>query len=533
MKVKLNSMAIGLCASVCAAIVFTSLAVAAGSQQKVQIVKPEAHGISLPMRELAAPQPGEIAPAGSASVARVVSAPATANPPAKPSSNDPVVQTTPEPLSSTITEVSFNGLAAIPGDEPALAEANGAAGATQFVEAVNDSYAVYDKTTGNLLAGPVPIWRLFKAIPGNCGKHLGINVNAQYDKLAGRWVLNSHVQLTSGYLQCIAVSQTSDATGSYYLYSFNLSPNRGQNSRMGLWSDAYYLAGNELNPTTNKFITAVACAFDRNAMLTGAIATSVCINVGGTYRYLMPSDLDGTTAPPTGSPNYYMNLAKSALDIWQFHVDFTNPTSSTLTGPTAVTVASYSNACPGSKGVCIPQQNSTQLLNSVTGLLLYRLAYRNLGTYESLLVSHTVNPPTAAYAGVRWYEVRSPGSAPTLYQQGTFSPDGTSRWVSSIAQDKLGNIAVGYSVSSSSVNPGIAYAVRVPSDPLGTLETETTALAGPGAQQPKDDVWGDYSSMAVDPTDDCTFWYTNEYLPSNGTNNWATYISSFKIAGCM
>jgi hypothetical protein len=135
--------------------------------------------------------------------------------------------------------------------------------------------------------------------------------------------------------------------------------------------------------------------------------------------------------------------------------------------------------------------------------------------------------------GVRWYEIRGPNGTPAVFQQGTFSPDSNSRWMGSIAMDKVGDIAVGYSVSSSQIHPAIRYAVRIPTDPAGTLEPETSIIAGTGSQLRNLNRWGDYSSMAIDPVDDCTFWYTNEYLKSSGTFNWSTRLGSFKISGCQ
>jgi len=133
---------------------------------------------------------------------------------------------------------------------------------------------------------------------------------------------------------------------------------------------------------------------------------------------------------------------------------------------------------------------------------------------------------------VRWYEIRDPGGVPTIHQQGTFSPDSVSRWMGSIAMDKAGNIAVGYSVSSGSINPGIRLTGRVPTDTLGTLEAEQSVIRGTGSQSGSNR-WGDYSSMSVDPVDDCTFWYSNQYLKTTGSKNWSTRIYAFKFPACQ
>jgi hypothetical protein len=166
---------------------------------------------------------------------------------------------------------------------------------------------------------------------------------------------------------------------------------------------------------------------------------------------------------------------------------------------------------------------------------MYRLAYRNFTTHESLVVNHSVQVGTSRknpFTGVRWYELRSPGGTPTVFQQGTYAPDSNFRWMGSIGMDKVGNIAVGYSVSSSQIHPAIRYTGRVPTDPLGTLAAEASIIEGAGSQTRNLNRWGDYSSIAIDPVDDCTFWYTTEYLKANGTFNWSTRIASFKFPSC-
>src|SRR4029079_7476005 len=208
--------------------------------------------------------------------------------------------------------------------------------------------------------------------------------------------------------------------------------------------------------------------------------------------------------------------------------------NATLTGPTTIAVAAFSPACGG--GACVPQPGTREKLDSLGDRLMYRPAYRNRGGTETLVVSHSVkvsgNKKTEV-DGVRWYEVRSPNATPSVFQQGTFSPDATSRWMPSAAMDKLGNIAVGDSASSGTVHPAVRYAVRQAGDPLGTLQAETSVIEGAGSQLTNLNRWGDYSAMTIDPVDDCTFWYTNEYEKADGTFNWSTRIASFKITGCQ
>jgi hypothetical protein len=190
-------------------------------------------------------------------------------------------------------------------------------------------------------------------------------------------------------------------------------------------------------------------------------------------------------------------------------------------------VAPFNRLCPGSN--CIPQPNTTQTLASIGDVPNFRVAYRNFGDHETIVLNHSVQAGTSG--GVRWYELRDPNGAATVFQQGTFAPDANWRWMAGVATDKAGNIAVGYSLSGTTVRPSVAVAVRGPSDPPGTLGSEQVMFTGTGSQTATLARWGDYSAMTVDPEDDCTFWYTTEYIPTDGTFNWRTRIVSFSLSG--
>jgi Concanavalin A-like lectin/glucanases superfamily/Domain of unknown function (DUF2341) len=405
-------------------------------------------------------------------------------------------------------------------------DTNGAVGATQYVQWVNGSFAVFNKTTGSLLYGPVAGNTLWSGFGAPCQTNNDGDPVAQYDKLADRWVM-SQFAVTGGppYYLCVAVSTTSDATGSYNRYAFSYS-NLNDYPKLGVWPDAYYVSFNMFNG--NSFVGSRVCALDRTAMLAGSVATQQCFQLSSSFGGVLPSDLDGTTTPPAGAPNYFVNFGTNSLNFWQFHVSWSNPSSTTLTGPINIPVAAFSPACNG--GACIPQSGSPpQKLDSLGDRLMYRLAYRNFGDHEALVVNHSVTAGNSV--GVRWYEIRTP-STPVVHQQGTYAPDSLYRWMGSIAMDRVGNIAVGYSVSSGSMHPAIRYTGRAPSDALGTLAAESSIIEGGGSQGKFLNRWGDYSAMTVDPVDDCTFWYTNEYLKTNGTFNWSTRIVSFKFPTC-
>jgi len=449
--------------------------------------------------------------------------------PALPASvtQDQALQQLSLPLVSTTPGLDFDGIGA---DGVAPPDTNGSVGATQFVQIVNVEYAVYNKTSGAVLLPPTPIHIIWKGFSGDCANGDGSDPVVLYDKAAQRWVVGQMNDTLTSY--CMAVSTTSDATQSYYRYEFSFGSNTNTPDypKLAVWPDAYYWAANTFSgPTT--FVGANPCAFDRATMLNGGPANMICMQQNSSIDSLLPADLDGTTPPPTGEPNFYLQLgAANNLNLFKFHVDFTTPSNSTFTGPTAIPVASFSEACGG--GTCIPQPGTTQQLDSLGDRLMFRLVYRNFGDHESLVVNHSV--VAGSSVGVRWYEIRSPNATPTVFQQGTFSPDSQYRWMGSIAMDQSGDIAVGYSASSSSNFPAVRYTGRVPSDPVGTMESEVSIIEGTGSQTigSSGDRWGDYSSMSVDPADDCTFWYTNEYLTTDGSFNWNTRIGSFKFTSC-
>src|SRR3982075_3215366 len=442
---------------------------------------------------------------------------------------DPVLQTaTIAPPTPPVLQ-SFEGLGngqygfSVTGAPP---DTNGTVGATQYVQWVNTSFAIFNKTNGALISGPTAGNTLWSGFGGGCQTNNDGDPIVIYDKLAQRWVFSQFSVTTTPYLQCIAVSTTSDATGTYNRYSFQYT-NFDDYPKMSVWSDAYYETFNMFAGGTT-FVGADACAYNRSAMLAGTAATQVCFQQGTSVGGLLPADIDGTTAPPAGSPNYMLYFGTNNLNLFKFHVDFTTPSNSTFTGPTVINVAAFSPLCGG--GTCVPQPSVTQQLDSLADRLMYRLAYRNFGSHESLAVNHSV--VAGSGGGVRWYEIQNPSGTPTVAQQSTFAPDSNYRWMGSIAMDQAGDMAVGYSVASSSLNPTIRYTGRVPSDPSGTMEAEVNVVTGTGSQTTGLSRWGDYSAMQVDPVDDCTFWYTTEYIKTNGTFNWNTRIANFKFPTC-
>jgi Carboxypeptidase regulatory-like domain len=439
------------------------------------------------------------------------------------SAADPVLQILAGPLVSTTSPNSFAGLGlGFPGFTVQYIppDTNGAAGETQYVQWVNASFAVFDKSTGTVVYGPADGNTLWSGFGGPCQNNNSGDPIAQFDKVAGRWVMMQPV-FRHPYYVCVAVSTSSDAAGSYYRYAFPVS-NFPDYPKLGVWPDGYYISFNQFKG--NSFLGAAVCALDRDSMLFGNPATMQCFTLGSAYGGLLPSDLDGLTMPPDGSPDFVLNFGNNSLNLWKFHVDFNNAANSTFVGPVSLPVAPFTEACGG--GSCIPQSGTSQLLDSLGDRLMYRLAYRNFGPNESLVLNHSVDTGNGN-TGIRWYEIRDPNGTPAVYQEGTYAPDSNYRWMGSIAMDNVGNIALGYSVSGDSMHPAIRYTGRVPGDPSGVMEGEQTIVDGTGSQT-NYNRWGDYSGMTVDPMDDCTFWYTTEYLQTTGYY-WSTRIASFNF----
>jgi hypothetical protein len=502
------------------------------AQTRPDVIRDAKHDVSPPLLSLTS------APLQNTGAQRQALVPRPTRAPVTSAQQDPVARQPIAPLSGVSTVLNFDGQSAddnrdVLGFAFVPPDTNGAIGATQFVQIVNVTFAVYDKRTGTLTFGPVAINAVWKDFGGPCEAGNGGDPVVLYDQVAGRWLI-SQLQFNSTFTsnqQCIAVSNSSDATGSYNRYEFDFGANLPDYPKFGVWPDAYYYTAN-IFASGHTFIGAQACAFDRAPMLVGGPTTMICFQNPPSVASLLPSDLDGKTLPPAGSPNFFAEIADSTdLNLFQLHADFANPTNSTFSGPAVIPVAPFNEICNRAINLaCIPEPPPGEKVDGLGDRLMFRLAYRNFGDHESLVVNHTV--AGGPLAGVRWYEIRSPGASPFVFQQGTVVHPNINFWMGSIAMDKTGNIALGFSASSMNLDPSVELVGRVPNDPLGTMEGPTVAVTGTGVQQASFHRWGDYSSMALDPKDDCTFWYTQEYYKTTGSFNWATRITAFKFNSC-
>ena len=459
-------------------------------------------------------------------------------------SSDPVVQNwdasvfagkgpnIPVPI-RTFDGIPFPGV----GCNCAPPDPNGAVGLTQYVQIVNEAYQVFDKATGNSVLGPRSISSIWTGFGGVCETGGSGDPVVLYDHLANRWLISQFAGTSTITDECVAISTTSDATGSYNRYGFHLGSNFFDYPHLGVWSDAYYMSMNVFNAAGTTYLGPQPFAFDRSKMLNGQAATFVSpvAPLGGSVDPFLPADLDGSILPPAGAPNTFVGFPGQATNpnytTYHFHVDFLTPANSTFTTFANPPAAGFTALCPTTRA-CVPQNGvtSSNYLDGIGDRLMFRLAYRNFGNHESVVGNFTVS--SGGVAGIRWFELRNVTSGPvTVFQQSTYQPDTTWRWMGSAAMDGQGNLAIGFSASSSSIHPQLRYAGRLATDPLNTLaQGEAHLFDGPGSQSGSSNRWGDYSALSIDPVDDSTFWYTNEYYPTTTSFNWRTRIGSFKLA---
>jgi len=467
---------------------------------------------------------------------------------------DPVEQNSPGPPTSITTGLSLLGLdnAQSCGCEPP--DTNAAVGDTQVVEWVNVAYAVYNKTTGAMELGPVQGNLLWQSLGGACFNDNDGDIIAQWDRTAHRWLLSQNVFEGPPYYACVAVSTTSDATGSYYEYQFPLGNDFPDYPKWGIWPTGYFQTNNAFPNNGNGYVN--VCAYNSAKLLVGdRSAEQICFQTSDNDTSLLPGDLDSNTPPPANQDefligSYLEDPNNSHLYLYSMHPVFSNPTQSTFTGnnlANPIAVPAYTPFCPLSE-FCVPQNGTTEKVDALGDRVMYRFSYWDDGPLANVnptagrlpqqhwYVNHVVTA-SGNQAGVRWYEFRANVRTSTLndvrlFQSGTFAPDSNYRWMASVAQDKVGDIAVGYSLSSTSVFDSIYMAGRVPTDPLGQLEAEVPLTVGTGSQS-GGDRWGDYSSMMIDGSDGCTFWYTQEYyITPAGGSQWQTRLNSFKFNSC-
>ncbi len=407
-------------------------------------------------------------------------------------------------------------------------DCNGQAGPNHFMQAVNCSYAIYNKA-GTLLAGPTDFNTLFAGVTG-AGYNDGDPI-ILYDGQADRWLAAEFSISGSNDYMLIAVSQTGDPTGIWDRWSFDVD-DMPDYMKFGVWRDGYYMS-------TNTYGGDDVYVFDRDEMLAGG-ASPTMIGFENNYRpnsgfhCIMPLDNDGDFAP-NGTPGQFITInddawggGGDALWIFELEADWATPGNSTFARTQTISTAAFDSEFNAWGVGDIDQPGTSQLLDGIPMILMYRAQYRNWGTSQSIVCCHTVDVDATNHAGVRWYELENTGSDWSVRQQGTYAPDAHSRWMASIAMNSNHEIALGYSISSTSEYPGIRYCGQsssANSSATGLMDIAEDIIYTGSNYQSSYTRWGDYSQMSIDPTDDVTFWYTDEYINSGKK----TKIASFEF----
>lgn len=473
--------------------------------------------------------------------------------PLRSGSADEALQATEAPVNDDLSAplVNFAGMQGGGPPDPV-----GDVGPNHYVQMINSTFQIWNKDgTSPAGGGPFAInslWTSNSVNDNGCDTQNAGDPIVLYDQTVDRWMLAQFTSpRTAPFDMCIAYSQTPDPTGAFFTYSFRLSASHDY-EKFGIWPDGLYMS-------TFEGGTNGAYVFDRAAMVSGSPATfqyfgsgagalGAGVGSGGRVR-MFPSDWDGVNAPLPGEPNHFLlsrdtdngqGGTQDSIEIWDFHVDWNNSANSTFaladtlnTQPFDINVGCTDVDGDGAARDCIAQPGTTQQIDALPGRLMHRVQYRNFGTHEAMVaVQSSVDADGNDRVGTRWYELRNTGAGWGIHQQGTYAPSATNstpdRWMGSAAMDKKGNIALGYSIvdATNNVFPSIAYTGRSVNAPLGAMsEPEQTIFNGTSSQN--FDRWGDYSSMNVDPVDDCTFWYTTQH-----SGNLQTRIASFRFTAC-
>jgi hypothetical protein len=528
------------------------------AQQKPNLLTPVKFDVSAPLWMMKPPSPSEGAPRQGQPIRRID--------PRKRAgkaalAQDPLlsravgqIATAPMPEPSLVFEgTSDADNAAVAGGRIVPPDTNGAVGPNHYVQWNNLVFKVFHKD-GTTALGPLPGTTLFSGFGAPCEANNDGDPLVLYDQLADRWLLTQFA-ITQG-TQCVAISQTPDPTGAYFRYAFIVTPGAENDyPKFGIWptaTNSAYVATFRHFPNFG----IVAGAFERDKMLAGdplarfvmftlnAPAGPDCTGAGDCYDGVLPAHLEGMTPPADGSPALLMmsfddeafsttpNATTDYYKMWKISVDWTTPSNSTLTGPVNIPAPEMDvNLC--SFNPCVSQKNSTEKLDSLSFFTMNRLVYRKFADHDALWINNSVNLGSDR-SGIRWAEIRDPNGTPSLFQSGTLGPDdGLSRWMGSLSVDRMGNMALGYSVSSANLFPSIRYSGRLALDPPGTLaQTETELQAGTGSQTASFSRWGDYSAMSIDNSDGCTFWYTNEFYTLTGSFDFHTAVGSFRFPNC-
>ncbi len=448
--------------------------------------------------------------------------------------------------------ISFDAQSNISGVNPP--DPVGDVGPNHYVAMSNSSLQMFNKSGVSVL-GPVNINTLWAGFGGACQIENSGDPVVLHDQFADRWIITQFTSAGPTWFNCVAISQTPDPTGAYFRYAFTTGGNFPDYPKYGVWSDSYLISTREFTGAGGPFAGIGAYAINRADLIAGNPAPRVLSFIVppgaapfNTGDGLLPADIDGSTLPPAGTPAFYLGsmdaggpygAPQDALTLWKFVINYATPASSSFALANTIPISTYDTVfpCAPTARECLPQSGTATKIDilSYRQRTLHRLAYRNFGTHESLVTNQSVEA-APGIAGIRWWELRNPNGMPVIFQEGTYAPgvtDGIHRWMGSVAMDSSGNLGLGFSATSATMFPSIYYTGRLASDPLGTLpQGEGIIINGTGSNTGGGNRWGDYTSLNVDPSDDCTFWYVNQYTPVTSASGWRLRVGAFRFNEC-
>ncbi len=457
----------------------------------------------------------------------------------------PKYQSEPSMLPTPPAITSFDGLRIGNGGLGMPPDTNGDVSPAHYIQWINSSWGIFDKVTGIQSGVTVAGNSFWNGFGGACQTSNDGDPLAIWDDTAQRWVMSQFIT-SAPFKQCVAISTTADPLGPYHRYEF-VSPIFGDYPHMGVWTEvggtqnAYLMVTHDFSGNPLSFQGASYVAMERDKMLAGLPAGVVRFSGFDAYG-AQPIHLDGTLKARSGACPLFVHFdsADSSYLFWDLCLNWITPASSTISANPQRVLSSIPIR-PNSTQT--PQLGTTALLDSFGPNIMYRAAARTFDAgapfTTSLVINHSVLGP-ADQGAIKWvhFDLKQGVGSPapmikSIVDEGIFAPDARSRWMGSIAIDKNGNIGLGYTRSSSTSNPAIMLSSRKLGDPPSELRDETACTPlTTGSQTTTNGRWGDYSSMSVDPVDDCTFWHTNEYYATTSSSSYRTRICSFVLDGC-
>jgi len=453
--------------------------------------------------------------------------------------SDPIRQTeVGKNVGSAAPIVDFDGAAESASDP---GDPNGAVNSSYYVQAINVTYTVFNKTGGTVMATK-NLGSLWSGNPQD-GDPVVL-----YDKFADRWVISEFQVTTTPYQFCVAVSKTNDPTGAFYVWKFSMGGIFPDYPKYAIWNNGYYVTFQAFNGGNPRSPQEVA-VLERNRMIEGSPSAGMILantpatpSLMGDNNSLFTAgkvlDCDASALPPYGTPDYLVFFQcraaggySNSIIMDSLVVDTTLHTFR-IARADSFAVTTFNDYFSGGNLTDISQPGALHAVDALDGTFNFRVPYMINTGYNSVVLSNTVNLGHMV-AGIRWYELRQVAGIWSIYQSGTFGPnDGASRWNASICQDYYGNIGLEYSIADSvSLYPSIRYTGRLSTDPIGQMTfAEQTAIAGTGSLSNTFGRWGDYSQLDIDPSDGLTFWGINQYGSAASNSTQMNRIFSFKLA---